>query len=89
MNLASRMESTGIPNMIQTTQTTVDLLKGNDEGLMYYSRGKIEVKGKGLVQTYFLNRDEVVTDLPPEVKTNTRPRMIKEASERRVSCLDF
>eukprot|EP00563_Minutocellus_polymorphus_P008300 CAMPEP_0181021524 /NCGR_PEP_ID=MMETSP1070-20121207/1025_1 /TAXON_ID=265543 /ORGANISM="Minutocellus polymorphus, Strain NH13" /LENGTH=123 /DNA_ID=CAMNT_0023098401 /DNA_START=462 /DNA_END=830 /DNA_ORIENTATION=+ len=77
VNLASRMESTGIPNMIQTTQTTADLLKENDNGLMYYSRGKIEVKGKGLVQTYFLTRDEVLTELPAEVKENTRPRMLK------------
>ena len=51
VNIARRMESQGIPDHIQVTTSTYELLK-----YKYYfqSRGKIDVKGKGKMSTYLL-----------------------------------
>ncbi|MGJ8680708.1 adenylate/guanylate cyclase domain-containing protein [Paraglaciecola sp.] len=51
VNLASRMESHGLSNKIQTTQSTYELTKHKFE---YVKRGPINVKGVGSVDTYWL-----------------------------------
>jgi adenylate cyclase len=51
VNVASRMESHGEPGFIQVTDVTYELLK--DEFVLE-SRGTIEVKGRGKMQTYWL-----------------------------------
>ena len=51
VNIASRMESHGLPNCIQVTETTQALLSGK---FVFEKRGLIEVKGKGEMITYFL-----------------------------------
>lgn len=51
VNLASRMESTGVPGRIQITGATRDLVAPWFE---CERRGVIEVKGKGPVETWFL-----------------------------------
>ena len=51
VNTASRMESHGEPGKIQITRTTYDLIKDEFECL---PRGAIEVKGKGMMNTWFL-----------------------------------
>ncbi len=51
VNTASRMESHGKPGCIQVTSTTYQLLQ---EKYIFESRGAIEVKGKGLMNTYLL-----------------------------------
>jgi class 3 adenylate cyclase len=51
VNIASRMESTGVPGRIQVSSSTYGLLREHYE---FEARGEIEVKGKGKMQTYFL-----------------------------------
>jgi adenylate cyclase len=51
VNTASRMESHGVPGEIQVTEETRRLL---GETYQFEDRGMIEVKGKGLMRTYFL-----------------------------------
>lgn len=51
VNTASRMESNGIPNRIQVTQSTYEILRHDYE---FESRGEIMIKGKGKMKTYFL-----------------------------------
>ena len=51
MNMASRMESTCTPGLIQVSESTRQLLKHVDQ---WRSTGGIEVKGKGLMNTYYL-----------------------------------
>lgn len=51
VNTASRMESHGIPGLIQVTAATYELLK---EKYVFQPRGTIEVKGKGEMLTYWL-----------------------------------
>ncbi len=51
VNTASRMESHGIPGKIHVTSEMRELLTDDFE---FESRGEIEVKGKGIMQTWFL-----------------------------------
>lgn len=51
VNVASRMESTGIPMKIHVTETT----KAQTLSYYQYSQNtEIDVKGKGMMKTYFL-----------------------------------
>jgi class 3 adenylate cyclase len=52
VNLASRMESTGVPGEIQVTRSVYERLKN---GFELESRGAIEVKGKGEIETWLLH----------------------------------
>ncbi|ESO82178.1 hypothetical protein LOTGIDRAFT_135033 [Lottia gigantea] len=52
VNVASRMDGTGIPNKIQVTQEMYNIL--SNRGYMLECRGKVQVKGKGDMITYFL-----------------------------------
>ncbi len=51
VNTASRMESHGEPGRVQITSATRDLLNG---AFSFEQRSGVEVKGKGLMTTYFL-----------------------------------
>ena len=51
VNLASRMESQGVAGMIQVTNRTRELIK---DQFIFEPRGEIDIKGKGLVKTWFL-----------------------------------
>ncbi|KAJ8279883.1 hypothetical protein COCON_G00069490 [Conger conger] len=51
VNVASRMDSTGVQGKIQVTEDVYRTLKGNYD---LVCRGKVSVKGKGEMLTYFL-----------------------------------
>uniref|UniRef100_A0A8C5GU47 adenylate cyclase n=1 Tax=Gouania willdenowi TaxID=441366 RepID=A0A8C5GU47_GOUWI len=51
VNVASRMDSTGVPGKIQVTEDVYRLLNTNYD---LVSRGNVSVKGKGEMLTYFL-----------------------------------
>ena len=51
VNIASRMESTGLPGRIQVTSNVVKLA-GND--FKFELRGEFEIKGKGIMKTHLL-----------------------------------
>jgi class 3 adenylate cyclase len=51
VNLASRMESGGVPDMIQVTRPVYEKLK---DQFVFEPRGEIEVKGKGSVEAWLL-----------------------------------
>ncbi len=51
VNVASRMESQGMPNCIQVTAEVYELLK---DQYRFEPRGQINVKGKGEMMTYWL-----------------------------------
>jgi class 3 adenylate cyclase len=52
VNTASRMQTTGIPGCIQVTERTRELL---GDRYLFQERGRIQVKGKGAMRTYFLS----------------------------------
>uniref|UniRef100_A0A3P8X4I5 Adenylate cyclase type 6 n=1 Tax=Cynoglossus semilaevis TaxID=244447 RepID=A0A3P8X4I5_CYNSE len=53
VNVASRMDSTGLPDHIQVTADLCRVLAG--KGYVLECRGVVKVKGKGEMTTYFLN----------------------------------
>ncbi|CAB3399460.1 unnamed protein product [Caenorhabditis bovis] len=54
VNTASRMESTGVANKIQISESSYNLLHCFFTQFQLVERGKIEVKGKGECTTYYL-----------------------------------
>ncbi|KAF4113111.1 hypothetical protein G5714_005656 [Onychostoma macrolepis] len=65
VNTASRMESTGLPYRIHVNQSTVDVLNSLKLGYKIDSRGRTELKGKGVEETYWLvGRDGFNKPLP-------------------------
>ena len=71
VNLASRMESTGVPGRIQVGPATYELLKDDFE---FEARGSVMVKGRGETETWFLIRET----------SPTSPGDWEPASSRRV-----
>jgi class 3 adenylate cyclase len=51
VNIASRMESQGVPNAIQVTQDVYERLR---DSYLFQPRGEITIKGKGHMKTYLL-----------------------------------
>ncbi|HIK29297.1 MAG: CHASE domain-containing protein [Oscillatoriaceae bacterium SKW80] len=51
VNIASRMESHGLPNCIQVSKATYELLCDTYD---FQERGRIQIKGKGKMSTYLL-----------------------------------
>ncbi|KAM6945893.1 retinal guanylyl cyclase 2 [Aplochiton taeniatus] len=71
VNTASRMESTGLPYRIHANITTVKILRSLNDGYKIDVRGKTELKGKGIEETYWLvGKESFVKPLPkpPEIK---------------------
>ncbi|CAH4037328.1 unnamed protein product [Pieris brassicae] len=75
VNVASRMDSTGLPNHTQVTEEVFQALK--DLPYQFVCRGKVKVKGKGEMTTYFLtdraptssNNHHIVSNPPPNPPT--------------------
>ncbi|KAK0400351.1 hypothetical protein QR680_003461 [Steinernema hermaphroditum] len=55
VNTSSRMESTGLPEMIQISTQAKELLLSYYPHFKVSKRGEVEVKGKGLCTTYWLD----------------------------------
>ncbi|KAL3941955.1 MAG: hypothetical protein SGARI_000424, partial [Bacillariaceae sp.] len=56
VNTASRMESNSLPSQIHVSQSTADLITAADKAHWLTARqDKIQAKGKGLLQTYWLD----------------------------------
>uniref|UniRef100_A0AAQ4PIV4 Guanylate cyclase n=1 Tax=Gasterosteus aculeatus aculeatus TaxID=481459 RepID=A0AAQ4PIV4_GASAC len=69
---ASRMESSGLPQRIHIHQSTARILQDLNLGYKVELRGKREVKGKGMEETFWLvGKDGFNNPLPvpPEVKS--------------------
>uniref|UniRef100_A0A6P4DYU6 adenylate cyclase n=1 Tax=Drosophila rhopaloa TaxID=1041015 RepID=A0A6P4DYU6_DRORH len=56
VNMASRMESTGLPGHIQVTEESAKVLEEFD--IMCFYRGLTFVKGRGEIPTYFVGIDD-------------------------------
>lgn len=55
VNTASRMESSGSVGMVNISEDTYEVVK-DKKGFEFESRGRIEAKGKGLLEMYFVHR---------------------------------
>ena len=61
VNVASRMELTGIPGRIQVTAKVEERLRGR---FAFDPRGLTEVRGKGPMSTFFLIGETVGESVP-------------------------
>jgi len=59
VNTASRMESSGEVGKVNVSQATYELIK-HELGFEFESRGKIEAKGKGEVEMFFVSTTEAL-----------------------------
>ncbi len=57
VNTANRMQSHGVPGKIQITRDTYELLK---DQFLCEPRGKLDVKGKGEMETWFLVGEKTI-----------------------------
>jgi len=55
VNTASRLESSGEVGKVNISQATYEILK-EDSDFVFESRGKIEVKGKGVLKMWFVSK---------------------------------
>ena len=55
VNTASRMESSGEVGQVNISEATHELVK-DEPGLSFTSRGKVQTKGKGEMEMYFVKR---------------------------------
>ena len=69
VNIASRMESHGIPGSIQVTEATYQCLKSH---YLFEERGTVKVKGKGPMNCYLLKGKKKY------VNTSLKPTQIRE-----------
>ena len=69
VNVASRMESNGLPERIHLSDDTYKRLI-NREQYIFEDRGEIAVKGKGSMRTYFLLDRKPLSD-QPKSRSNT------------------
>jgi len=65
VNTASRMESSSLPNRVQCTAETMACLR--ETGIPVMFRQKMEVKGRGELDTYFV-------EVPPDGLDQVRPK---------------
>jgi class 3 adenylate cyclase/CHASE3 domain sensor protein len=63
VNTASRMESHGLPGLVQVSEATFRAISdgGNAGAYRFEDRGVIEVKGKGQTRTFFVERESKYT----------------------------
>jgi class 3 adenylate cyclase len=77
VNIASRMESHGIPGAIQVTRAVYEQLKDN---CRFRQRGPVEIKGKGLVETWLLDEAPSVASSPAGAEDALAPAESKGAA---------
>jgi adenylate cyclase len=68
VNMASRMESLGVPGRVQVTHAVAERLRGS---FRCEPRGLIDVKGKGPMPTYFLVSRVAGADRHDRQRTDT------------------
>ncbi|XP_061719175.1 adenylate cyclase type 5-like isoform X2 [Cydia pomonella] len=82
VNVASRMDSTGLLDHIQVTEEVYDILASR--GYKLRCRGTVDVKGKGNMVTYFLEGvGETIPNGISDIYNNPTPSTSHECSDAR------
>jgi class 3 adenylate cyclase len=68
VNLASRMESLGVPGRVQVTHAVMERLSGT---FQFEARGLIDVKGKGPTPAYLLVAPAAASAVPTSARAST------------------
>ncbi|XP_063546909.1 adenylate cyclase type 6 isoform X2 [Cydia strobilella] len=87
VNVASRMDSTGLLDHIQVTEEVYDILASR--GYRLRCRGTVDVKGKGNMVTYFLEGvGETIPNGISDIYNNPTPSTSHECSDARPAPAD-
>ena len=60
INVASRMETTSFPGRIQCSSDSARLIRAQDANIVLRERGTVNIKGKGFMQTYWIEKMNIV-----------------------------
>jgi adenylate cyclase len=79
VNVASRLESQGVPGRIQVSAATWQLVRDRYEGV---ARGWLDLRGHGPVETYSIvgRRESMVADPTPQGGSRTRTLVLTPAA---------
>ncbi len=77
INVASRMESTSLPGRVQCSACTgtAELVCAHDAGARLVPRGRIEVKGKGTMETWWIDPAPEEEEASEEGGAGSPPKM--------------
>jgi class 3 adenylate cyclase len=76
VNIASRMESNGAVGKVNISNDTYQLIKDEADFIFEY-RGKIDVKGKGELDMYFVDKAQKYTPVQAPARTNPEKNLEK------------
>lgn len=81
ISTASKMESNSKPGQIQCSRRSADLLKQQCRADITWltPRGKIEIKGKGMMETFFVDRVKYLTDKMEVVQVGVEKAIDEDA----------
>jgi Adenylate and Guanylate cyclase catalytic domain len=83
VNMASRMESTGERSRIQMSHSTADRLTATGKGAWIRPRDeKIQAKGKGMLQTYWLASRPHVTSVSEPNRRSSLEHLLEKSNEK-------
>ncbi len=77
VNVASRMESTGVQGRIQVPQDIYERLR---DTFVFEPRGDVEIKGKGVMRTWFLVAERDTDSAADQTPSNSQPQARTEAA---------
>lgn len=81
VNTASRMESHALPGRIQCSEASAELLRNEYIDVRITSRGKISIKGKGQMVTYWVEDRQSPSNFPDE--TDPKESAVDSVNEKR------
>ncbi|CAL2045929.1 unnamed protein product [Caenorhabditis brenneri] len=83
VNTASRMESNGKPGKIHLSSEANRLLTQVVGGFKTESRGKVIIKGKGVMETFWLIGEEINSQMKPNLRREHLPNSSSSSLETR------
>ena len=72
INTAARMEQTAVAGRVQCSATTAALIRAQDPAIPLLARGPMDVKGKGVMETFWVWGEEVVGTCWPGGEARSR-----------------
>jgi class 3 adenylate cyclase len=80
INIAARLQSTGVPGKIQISEGTHSLISALDFPMEY--RGEVELKGKGKKKTYFIDPSKEPSIVLPSTSLEEFARFVPGSASR-------